>query len=279
MSNQSADRPKITIQSSWSGTHNAKPAVVISPQEGLQKLLPISGTSPTTAAASAGTVVILCKEAKTTALLSQSLTEVEVLLRQFVSLQAVLAAQPPVGPTCLVVDFDQQELVDLKFFERLRTKGWRLPIIVLAENPAIRAVVQLMRLGAEDVLLKSTAADEISTAIQRALEHSRRQQERGRRLHEVRRRLESLSRREIEIVKLILTGMLNKEIAARLSLSLITVKVHRCSAMRKLGARNPAELARLTLASSGSDAMRLNSLESLTVEREELFAVTDSVAD
>lgn len=278
MSNQSADRPKITVQTSWSGTHDAKPAVVISPQEGLQKLLPVSGTSPATTAASSGTVVMLCQEPKTTALLRQSLTEVEILLRQCFSLQAVLADQPPVGPACLVVDFDQRDMVDLKFFERLRTKGWRLPIIVLAENPAIRAVVQLMRLGAEDVLLKSTEADEISTAIQSALQHSRQQLQRCRRQYEVRRRLESLSRREIEIVKLILAGMLNKEIASRLSLSLVTVKVHRCSAMRKLGARNPAELARLTLASNGLNAMGMNSLESLTAEREELFAATDSVA-
>lgn len=271
MPNKTSLGPKISVPNSWSGTHDAKPAVVVSPQAGLDKLLPVSGVAPTPTVAPAGTVVMLCQETTATALLRQSVTGLDVLVRQYFSLRAILADRPPVRPACLVVDFDERELMDLKFFERLHASGWHVPIVVLAGNPEIRAVVQLMRLGAEDVLLKSSDPEEIATAIQTALQHSRQQLRRDSRQKEVRRRLESLSRREIEIIRLVIAGMLSKEIADRLGLALVTVKTHRSIAMRKLGARNPAELARLTLTPNGLNSLGLNSLELISDERVPLF--------
>lgn len=247
MPNRIFSNVRVTTQTSWSGTHGAKRAIVVSPQIGLDKPLPVSATLPPVTAKPVGTVAVLCQEANALARLRQSLADANVLIQQYFNLRAILADHAPVGPACLVVDLDGRDTADLQFYESLKARGWHLPTIMLAGHPDIRAVVQLMRAGAEDVLLKSVEPAELVAAINNALSESRKQLQRRSCTDQVQRRLERLTSRESEIVKLVLAGMLNKEIAERLHLALVTVKVHRASAMRKLGARSAAELARLTM--------------------------------
>lgn len=195
---------------------------------------------------------MLCQNPDLVGQLRPSLAASNVLLGLYFSLHTILADPMPAGPACLVIELDGGDPRTLESFEQLRAKGWRLPIIVLIGKADIRTVVQLMRAGAEDVLLKSCEPAELNAAIANALNQSHEGLQH--RLHDDdrQRRLEQLTPREAEVVRLVLAGMLNKEIAEKLHLALVTVKVHRGSAMRKLGARSAAELARLTLQPTGA---------------------------
>ncbi len=210
--------------------------------------LPVSATSSVAVTSqSAGTVMLLSVDVNLGKQLRQPLTAADILMRQYCSVPAILETPQPIGPACLVLDGEGLDQDAAAIHEQLKVKGWRLPYLVLISKPEIRVVVQLMRAGAEDVLLKSSRLAELCAAIGQALQLSRRGQQRRGQDHELQRRLGQLTPREAEVVRLVLAGMLNKEIAERLHLALVTVKVHRGSAMRKLGARSAAELARLTL--------------------------------
>ncbi len=252
MQNQIFNSTSQLAQTSWSGTHGAKPAIVLSPRDGEESLLPVSATSPVAALSEpVGTVVMLCQNQNLLAQLRQALAASNILTQQYFNRHTILADTMPAGPACLVIEQAGSEVESVRMYEQLRAKGWRLPTIVLIRNPEIRMVVQLMRAGAEDVLLNSCELGELLQAIHSALNHARKGLQHRLRGDDLQRRLDQLTPREVEVVKLVLAGMLNKEIAEKLHLALITVKVHRGSAMRKLGARSAAELARLTLATKG----------------------------
>lgn len=251
MRNQTFNGSSHSLQTSWSGTHGAKAAISIAPQGGEALPLPVSATSSLAVTRqSAGAVMILSTDVNLGKQLHHALAAANIAIQQFFSVATVLAAAQPIGPACLLLDSEGFAQAAMAIHEQLKAKGWRLPCVVLVSKPEIRLVVQLMRAGAEDVLLKSNSLTELSTAIGQALQLSRRGQQRWGQDNELQRRLDLLTPREAEVVRLVLAGMLNKEIAERLHLALITVKVHRGSAMRKLGARSAAELARLTLATN-----------------------------
>lgn len=210
--------------------------------------MPVSATTSVAVTSQfAGTVLLLSANVNLGKQLRHALSAADVLIQQYASVLILLGTPQPSGPACLVLDGDALGQDPVAVSEQLKAKGWRLPYLVLIRKPEIRLVVQLMRAGAADVLLKSNGPAELNTAIGQALQLSRGgQQWQGPRT-ESQRRLDLLTPREAEVVRLVLAGMLNKEIAERLHLALVTVKVHRGSAMRKLGARSAAELARLTL--------------------------------
>lgn len=135
----------------------------------------------------------------------------------------------------------------MPLFQRLKARGWHLPIVVLVAQVVVRQVVQMMRAGVDDVLAKDGESAELIAAVRRTLMQSQQQGEREFQQVELRKRWAELTSRESEIVQLIVAGMLNKQIAEQLALSIVTVKLYRASAMRKLGARSAAELARLAL--------------------------------
>lgn len=215
---------------------------------------------------------MLCQDADLVAQLRQSLASLNILTQQYFSAQTILADRSPIGPACLVIEWDGLDVNGLGLYEQLRAKGWRMPTIVLVSNPEIRLVVQFMRAGAEDVLPKSCKPIDIVAAINGALSHSRRGWQHHFRDGDMQRRLDQLTPREVEVVKLVLAGLLNKEIADKLHLALVTVKVHRGSAMRKLGARSAAELARLTLATNN-----LNSSDDMDYRLERPLAQIGSI--
>lgn len=196
-----------------------------------------------------------------------------VLIQQYFSAATLLETSQPIGPACLVLDLEGLNQAALAIYAQLQTKGWRLPWLVLVGKPEIRLVVQLMRAGAADVLLKSNNLAELGAAIGQTLYLFRRGQQRGGPDNELQRRLDLLTPREAEVVRLVLAGLLNKEIAERLHLALITVKVHRGSAMRKLGARSAAELARLTLATNYFRAAELTDCREMPPVKPKLLAV------
>src|SRR5262249_3855593 len=120
-----------------------------------------------------------------------------------------------------------------------------LPVIFLTGEGDIPTTVQAMRNGAEDFLTKTAPREQLIAAIQRAMERDAqlRQQREGR--ASLRRRFEALTPREVEVLKFVVSGHLNKQIAAELGINERTVKLHRTNLTRRLGVQSVAELTRL----------------------------------
>jgi FixJ family two-component response regulator len=159
--------------------------------------------------------------------------------------QEFFTAGPPVGAACLLLELEVGGISGLEIQSALKRIGWPLPVIFLAARADVCTAVHAIHAGASDFLLKTCKPAELMAAVNCALESAVRTSAAADNKLELLRRAESLTSRERQIVCLVIEGMLNKQIAERLKLALITVKVHRGSAMRKLGARNPAELTRV----------------------------------
>jgi FixJ family two-component response regulator len=159
--------------------------------------------------------------------------------RPYRYLSEFTAAGDHEGPGCLVVE------VHLRSIGELRTQPQLLPMVITASRPDISMAVQAMKAGAVDFLERPLREQEIVRAVSAALEadrERRRVQAQGAALRE---RFERLTKREREVMALVTAGRLNKQVAGDLGLSEITVKVHRGSAMRKMGARTLVDLVRM----------------------------------
>ena len=146
---------------------------------------------------------------------------------------------------CLITDLRMPGMDGIALQQALLEKGCALPILFLSGHGDIPVTVQAMRRGAEDFLTKTAPKEEIIAAVDRAL--ARNQQEYAERARRdlVRQRFETLSPRECEVLRGVLRGSLNKQIAADLGIHERTVKLHRSSVTTKLGVHSVAELTRL----------------------------------
>jgi FixJ family two-component response regulator len=152
----------------------------------------------------------------------------------------------PSVPACLLLDNQLGEgMTGVQVHAELLHRGWFIPTVFLTAHWNVQLVVDVMRAGADDFLTKPFDPAELVAAVALALQRFHARQQRENRAAAARAKVASLTPRELEIVTLVVTGMLNKEIAEQLDLALITVKVHRGHAMRKLGAGNPAELVHI----------------------------------
>jgi FixJ family two-component response regulator len=172
----------------------------------------------------------------------------------FASAEEFLArARQPV-PGCLVLDVSLPELDGLELQKRIADR-LQLPIIFITGHGDIPMTVQAMKAGAVEFLAKPFAPEALLSAIQAAIERSRASLASEADLRTLRDRSESLTARERDVMALVVRGLLNKQVAAELRISEITVKVHRGRMMRKMGASSLAELvnmaARLGLRTAG----------------------------
>ena len=163
----------------------------------------------------------------------------------FASAQELLARPQPDGPCCLVLDLRMPGLGGLELQDLLAAMGTRIGIVFLTGHGDIRASVKAMRGGAIDFLTKPPDDLELLGAIERALAWARQARLEHVRTAEVQDVLRTLTPREVEVFALVVTGMLNKQIASELGISEKTVKVHRGRVMEKTRARSVAELVRL----------------------------------
>ena len=146
---------------------------------------------------------------------------------------------------CLVLDMQMPGLNGLDVQDRLRQTGCTLPVIFLTGHGDVSSSVRAMKAGAVDFLCKPVQDRELFGAIQRALERNAAERDERRRQEDIRRRERTLTPREREVFSLVVTGLLNKQIAALLGTAEKTIKVHRRRVMDKMGAGSLAQLVRM----------------------------------
>lgn len=165
--------------------------------------------------------------------------------RLFASPQEFLAANPEEAAGCLVLDIRLPGISGLDFQAQLQEAGIRLPVILMTGHGDIPMSVRGMKAGAVDFLPKPFRDQDMLDAVALALERNHAERAENAGLADVTARHASLSAREKEIMALVVTGLMNKQIAHQLNLSEITVKIHRGNAMRKMGARSLADLVKM----------------------------------
>jgi len=180
--------------------------------------------------------------------LEDLLRSVGLGVRTFGSAQEFLQSQRPDAPGCLVLDVRLPGQSGLEFQRTLAAAGIHIPIIFISGHGDIPMTVRAMKSGAIEFLTKPLHEQELLDAIQTGIENDRAQRQEAKAAATLQKRLDSLTPREREILMLILAGQLNKQIAAQLSLSEATVKVHRSQIMHKMQARSLVDLLRMTSA-------------------------------
>jgi RNA polymerase sigma factor (sigma-70 family) len=194
-----------------------------------------------------GTVYIVDDDSQVRNAVGDLCEETGFLTQLFASVDEFLAAELVGRPSCLVLDFRfpgaSPTGLDL---QRMLVESCRsIPIIFISGHSDIRVSVAAMKQGAVEFLPKPFREQELLDALRLGLVRDRSQLELERRTREVRQRFEELSVRERDVLLLIAEGLVAKQIAARLHVSEVTVKVHRTRIMRKLEIRSPIEAVRL----------------------------------
>ncbi len=174
--------------------------------------------------------------------------------------EELLAGLPDSAPGCILLDLDMPGLSGLALQDKLAEKAPLLPIVFLTGHGDVKASVRAMKAGADDFLEKPATSEMLLDAISHALCRAASRRDELDRIHASRSRLESLTPREFEVLRLIVRGKLNKQIAHVLGTSERTVKAHRHNLMEKIGARSLAETVsiaeRLGLVDSPEDHLR-----------------------
>ncbi len=147
--------------------------------------------------------------------------------------------------SCLVLDIRLPGVSGLDFQAELVKANIHIPIVFITGHGDIPMTVRAMKAGAVEFLTKPFRDQDLLDAVQIALERDRKRRAEDRAVHELRARFDALTPREQQVIGLVTAGLMNKQIAAELGVSEITVKVHRGSVMKKMGARSLAELVRM----------------------------------
>jgi FixJ family two-component response regulator len=151
----------------------------------------------------------------------------------------------PDATACLVLDIRLPGVSGLDFQAELAKANIHIPIIFITGHGDIPMTVRAMKAGAVEFLTKPFRDQDLLDAVQIALERDRARRTQDKSVYEVRTRFESLTPREQEVIGFVTAGLMNKQIAAELGVSEITVKVHRGSVMKKMNARSLADLVRM----------------------------------
>lgn len=163
------------------------------------------------------------------------------------SAQKFLETYAPSRPGCLILDVRLPGMGGLDLLEALRRRGATLPVIVVTAFGEVHSAVRAMKGGAIDVMEKPTRDQVLLDRVQQALELDRRTRATLASRAEAAARYARLSKRELEVIALIIAGKANKVIANELKLSPKTVEAHRAAIMRKLGVHSIAELVRIVM--------------------------------
>jgi FixJ family two-component response regulator len=191
------------------------------------------------------TVIVVDDDPGVREALGSLFRSVGLQVNMLASLPEFLQEGRPDGPTCLVLDVRLPGRSGLDFQRELAASDIQVPIIFITGYGDIPMSVQAMKGGAIEFLTKPFRDQDLLDAIQQGLARDRAWLETEKALGGLRARFETLSQREREVMTLVVTGRLNKQIAADIGISEITVKVHRGQVMRKMNAGSLPDLARM----------------------------------
>ena len=177
--------------------------------------------------------------------LQELLDSVGLHSKSFGTAQEFLSSPHSAAPSCLILDVRLPGISGLDLQHELKRGRISIPIIFLTAHADVPMSVKAMKSGAVEFLTKPFRQQDLLDAVQRSLTRSRTLREKERESAELRHRSEQLSTREREVMNLVVSGMLNKQVAAELGASEATIKMYRSQVMKKMQAKSLPELVRM----------------------------------
>jgi FixJ family two-component response regulator len=197
------------------------------------------------AAVNDATVLVVDDDAQVRRGISRLVRAAGYTVKTFPSPQQFLRESLPAGPACVLLDMRMDGMSGLEVQEALRQDARDVPIVFLSGHGTVPIATRGMKQGARDFLEKPVHPRILIEAIERAIDHDRTLDKDRQERHELRQRYDSLTTREREVMRLVTTGLLNKQAAANLGISEKTIKVHRARVMQKMRVDSLAELVRI----------------------------------
>ena len=190
-------------------------------------------------------VIVVDDDASIREALASLFRSVGLRILAFASALELLESAVPAVPSCLVLDIRLPGLSGLDLQAELAKAEIRMPIIFMTGHGDIPMSVRAMKAGAVDFLPKPFRDQDMLDAVSQALERDRQRRDGEKAISDLRALFDSLTPREREVMGFVTAGLMNKQIAAEIGLSEITVKIHRSHVMKKMGARSLADLVKM----------------------------------
>jgi FixJ family two-component response regulator len=191
------------------------------------------------------TVFIIDDDASVRESIHDLVESVSLRAESFATAQGFLSGERRDGPSCLVLDVRLPDISGLDLQQKLGRAGVKIPIIFITGHADIPMTVRAMKSGAVEFLTKPFREQDLLDVIHRALRRDRGVRETQKQLAELQKRHSTLSAREYEVMSLVVSGLLNKQIAAELGSSETTVKIQRGRVMQKMQAKSLPDLVRM----------------------------------
>jgi FixJ family two-component response regulator len=191
------------------------------------------------------TVFIIDDDASVRESIHDLVESVSLRAESFATAQGFLSGERRDGPSCLVLDVRLPDTSGLDLQQELSRAGVKIPIIFITGHADIPMTVKAMKSGAVEFLTKPFREQDLLDVIHRALRCDRGVRDKQKQLAELQKRYSSLSARECEVISLVVSGLLNKQIAAELGSSETTVKIQRGRVMQKMQAKSLPDLVRM----------------------------------